>query len=130
MHDAVELLGADRIDHGVRAIEDERVVALLAERGIPLGICPTSNLTLKVYPSMAAHPIERLRRAGVRVSVNTDDPSLLTTDLPSEYELARSTFGWTDAVLRDVARTSIGASFANADIKAQLTSQLSLWSPQ
>ena len=128
VRDAIELLGADRIDHGVRAIEDETVVALLAERGIPLGICPTSNLTLKVYPSMAAHPIERLRRAGVRVSVNTDDPSLLTTDLPSEYELARSTFGWTDDTLRDVARTSIEASFANADIKSRLKSQLFLWS--
>lgn len=127
VRDAIELLGADRIDHGVRAIEDERVVALLAERGIPLGICPTSNLTLNVYPSMDAHPIERLRKAGVRVSVNTDDPSLLATNLPSEYELARSTFGWTDAIVREVARTSIDASFADADTKALLKSQLSLW---
>jgi adenosine deaminase len=128
VRDAIELLGADRIDHGVRAIEDETVVALLAERGIPLGICPTSNLAMKVYPSMDAHPIDRLRSAGVRVSVNTDDPSLLATDLPSEYELARSTFGWTDAIMRDVARTSIEASFANDDIRSRLKSQLSLWS--
>ena len=128
VRDAIELLGADRIDHGVRAIEDETVVALLAERGIPLGICPTSNLAMKVYPSMDAHPIERLRSAGVRVSVNTDDPSLLATDLPSEYELARSAFGWTDAIVRDVARTSIEASFANDGIRSRLKSQLSLWS--
>jgi adenosine deaminase len=60
--------------------------------------------------------------------VNTDDPSLLATDLPLEYELARSTFGWTDAILRDIARTSIEASFANDGIKLQLKSQLSLWS--
>ncbi|WP_318013315.1 hypothetical protein [Rhizobium sp. 3T7] len=52
VRDAVELLGADRIDHGVRAVEDDRVVALLAERGIPLGACPTSNLMLKLYPSI------------------------------------------------------------------------------
>jgi adenosine deaminase len=128
VRDAIELLGADRIDHGVRAIEDDTVVALLAERGIPLGICPTSNLSMKVYASMDAHPIERLRSAGVRVSVNTDDPSLLATDLPSEYELARSTFAWTDAIVRDVARTSIEASFANDGIKSELKSQLSLWS--
>ena len=127
VRDAVELLGADRIDHGVRAIEDPSVVALLAERGIPLGICPTSNLTLKVYPTMAAHPIDRLRHAGVRVSVNTDDPSLLGTNLPAEYELARSTFGWSDDVLCDVARTSIEASFANPDIKARLKSALANW---
>jgi adenosine deaminase len=83
---------------------------------------------MKIYPSMAAHPIERLRSAGVRVSVNTDDPSLLATDLPSEYELARSTFGWTDAIIRDVARTSIEASFADDDMKSRLKSRLSLWS--
>ncbi len=77
VRDAVELLGADRIDHGVRAIDDPAVVALLAERRIPLGICPSSNLTLGLYPSLAEHPIERLRRAGVPVSVNTDDPALL-----------------------------------------------------
>jgi adenosine deaminase len=127
VRDAIELLGADRIDHGVRAIEDERVMNLLAERGIPLGICPTSNLTLKVYPSMAAHPIERLRQAGVRVSVNTDDPGLLETDLPAEYQLACSAFGWTDDIVREVALTSIEASFANADTKARLKSDLLKW---
>ncbi len=61
VRDAIELLGADRIDHGVRAIEDESVVALLAARGIPLGVCPTSNLVLKVYPSMEDHSINRLK---------------------------------------------------------------------
>ena len=125
--DAIELLGADRIDHGVRAIEDERVMALLAERQIPLGICPTSNLTLKVYRSMAAHPIDRLRLAGVRVSVNTDDPGLLRTNLPQEYHLARSAFGWTDDTVRDLALTSIEASFANADTKARLKCEISKW---
>ena len=63
---AIELLGADRIDHGVRAIEDPALVALLAQRCIPLGVCPRSNLVLKVYPSLQAHPIDALRRAGSR----------------------------------------------------------------
>jgi adenosine deaminase len=127
VRDAVELLGADRIDHGVRAIEDDQVVALLAERGIPLGICPTSNLVLKVYPSIEAHPLDRLRKAGVRVSVNTDDPSLLATNLPAEYKLVAAAFGWSDEIVRDVARTSIDASFANDDVKAYLTSALVGW---
>jgi adenosine deaminase len=130
VRDAIDLLGADRIDHGVRAIEDEGVVALLADRGIPLGICPTSNLVLKVYSSIAAHPIDRLRKAGVRVSVNTDDPGLLNTNLPAEYELARAAFGWTDGVVRDVAATSIDASFADADVKARLKSELHAWASQ
>ena len=127
VRDAIELLGADRIDHGVRAIEDEAVVALLADRAIPLGVCPTSNIALKVYPSMEAHPVDRLRRAGVRVSINTDDPSLLGTNLPREYEIARTSFGWNEDVLRDVARTSIEASFARPDIKEKLRGELSAW---
>ena len=125
--DAVNLLGADRIDHGVRAIEDATLVSLLAERQIPLGICPTSNLVLGVYPSIQEHPIEGLRAAGVRVSVNTDDPALLGASLVGEYALCRQTFGWTDEVTRSVARTSIEASFASADVKTRLLQALKAW---
>ncbi len=125
--DAVNLLGADRIDHGVRAIEDAALVSMLADRQIPLGICPTSNLVLRVYPSIQEHPIEKLRAAGVRVSVNTDDPALLGASLVGEYALCRHTFGWTDEVTKSVAQTSINASFANADVKAQLLKSLKDW---
>jgi adenosine deaminase len=125
--DAVELLGADRIDHGVRAIEDAALVAMLADRQIPLGVCPTSNLVLGVYPSIQEHPIESLRSAGVRVSVNTDDPALLGASLVGEYSLCRQAFGWTDEVTRAVARTSIVASFADANIKANLLKALGSW---
>ncbi len=128
VRDAVELLGADRIDHGVRAIEDQVTVGLLVDRRIPLGVCPSSNLALKVYASMDEHPVEALRRAGVLVSLNTDDPSLLGTTLPREYSLCRGHFGWTDGVVRDIAETSITASFANADVKARLLDDLRRWS--
>lgn len=127
VRDAVELLGADRIDHGVRAIEDPSLTAMLAERRIPLGICPSSNLVLKVYPSLDVHPIDALRRAGVAVSINTDDPSLLGTNLPREYGLCVEHFGWGDEVVRAVAATSIEASFANDDIRAGLRSALAAW---
>ena len=122
--DAVELLGADRIDHGVRAIEDASLVAMLAERQIPSGICPTSNLVLGVYSSIEQHPVERLRAAGVRVSINTDDPELLGTSLVGEYSLCRQAFAWSDAVTQAVARTSIEASFAGSDTKADLLKAL------
>ena len=127
VRDAIEFLGADRIDHGVRAVDDDAVVGLLAERGIPLGVCPTSNIAMKVYPSMEEHPLDRLRRAGVRVSINTDDPSLLGTNLPREYELASVFYSWTEEILRDVARTSIEASFARAEIKEKLRGDLTQW---
>jgi adenosine deaminase len=127
VRDAIELLGADRIDHGIRAIEDPKVVALLVERRIALGVCPTSNLKLGVVPSMARHPIERLRQAGVAVSVNTDDPALLDTSLEREYALCRETFDWSDDDVGSVARTSIDASFANDDVKTRLREALSCW---
>ena len=127
VRDAIELLGADRIDHGVRAIEDPELVALLADRQIPLGICPTSNLKLGVYPAIEEHPIDRLRRAGVAVSINTDDPVLLGASLVGEYALCRDAFGWGDEELRVLARTSITASFADAGIKDRLLQALSNW---
>lgn len=125
--DAVNLLGADRIDHGVRAIEDAALVSMLADRQIPLGVCPTSNLVLGVYRSIQEHPIDKLLEAGVRVSVNTDDPALLGTSLVGEYALCRHAFGWTDEATKSVARTSIEASFANPDIKTQLLKALTHW---
>jgi adenosine deaminase len=127
VRDAVELLGADRIDHGVRAIEDPDLVDLLADRRIPLGICPTSNLTLGVYATIEDHPIDRLRRAGVVVSINTDDPVLLGASLEGEYALCCKAFAWSDEDVRALARNSIDASFANADIKAGLIQALSRW---
>ena len=99
----------------------------LAERRIALGICPSSNLALNVYPSLAAHPIDALRRAGVPVSINTDDPSLLQTTLPREYGLCARHFGWGHEVLRTIAATSIDASFADDDVKRALRARLAAW---
>ena len=92
--------GADRIDYGVRAIEDPEFVALLVDRRIPLGVCPTSNLELGVYARVEEHPIDRLRRAGVVVSINTDDPVLLGASLEGEYALCSQAFAWSDDDLR------------------------------
>jgi adenosine deaminase len=127
VRDAIELLGADRIDHGVRAIEDAELVGLLAERRIALGVCPTSNLKLGVYARIEDHPIDRLRRVGVVVSLNTDDPVLLGASLVGEYALCGEAFAWTEDVLRTLARHSIEASFANEDIKARLVRALADW---
>jgi adenosine deaminase len=129
VRDVINLLNADRIDHGVRAIEDDALVAELVERQIPLGICPTSNLTLGLYASIAQHPVDALRQRGVAVSINTDDPGFLDNDLVGEYQRCIEAFGWTADVVRDVARTSIESSFARDDIKHQLLHDLINWPP-
>jgi adenosine deaminase len=125
--DAIELLHADRIDHGIRAIEDPRLVAVLAERRIPLDICPSSNVRLGLYPSLADHPIEKLRKAGVPVSVNTDDPALLGLRLEIEYKRCAETFGWSPDDCREMAKNSVTASFADAAVKSQIISDIAAW---
>ncbi len=125
--DAIQLLGADRIDHGIRAIEDPKLVDELAKRQIPLGICPSSNVTLGLYPTLPDHPIEKLRRAGVPVSINTDDPALLGLRLENEYARCAEAFAWSDDEIRGLARTSITASFAAAETKRRLEMAVAAW---
>ena len=127
IRDAIQLLGVDRIDHGVRAIEDPLLVDELRHLGLPLGITPSSNVQLGLYPDFASHPVEQLRQHGIRVSVGTDDPALLGTSLTEEYARLVETFGWEDEVLSAVARTSIEASFAPPEVKQDLLEQLEAW---
>jgi len=118
--DALEYLQAERIDHGVRAVEDPALMAALAARRVTLNVCPGSNVKLGLYSELSVHPLETLRQAGVPVSINTDDPALMATDLVSEYLAAARAFGWDRAVVRQVARTSIAASFCDADTRGRL----------
>ena len=84
----LEDLGADRIRHGIRAVEDPALLAHLAERGTVLDVCPTSNLRTRVVANLEEHPLPRLMAAGVACTVSTDDPAMFGTDLGREYELA------------------------------------------
>ncbi|MGH8988644.1 MAG: adenosine deaminase [Acidimicrobiales bacterium] len=112
VRDVVERLHVERVDHGVRALEDPLLVAALARTGMPLDVCPTSNVRLGVAPSLADHPIEALRASGVRVSVNTDDPLIFGTTVAGELDLCAATFGWDREVVAQIARTSIESCFA------------------
>lgn len=127
VRDALELLGAERIDHGVRAHEDPDLIKILVDRQIPLGITPTSNLLAGLYKDYADHPIEDLRKAGVPVSVNTDDPAILAVSLPEEYARLASTHNWDKETVRELARTSITASFATPELKTAILADLQAW---
>jgi aminodeoxyfutalosine deaminase len=87
---ALDALRADRIRHGVRAVEDSELVAELADRGIVLDVCPISNVRLGVFPTLGEHPLPQLVAAGVRCSISTDDPAVFDTDLTRDYEAAAS----------------------------------------
>ena len=120
VRDAVDRLGAERVDHGVRSVEDPSLVAELASRGVPLDLCPSSNVTLRIVPSLVDHPVERLRAAGVRVSLNTDDPLLFGVDLPGEYLRCAQQFDWDRPTVASLARTAIEACFADPDRQREL----------
>jgi len=122
VRDAIEVLGAERIGHGVRALEDPAVVALLADRGIALELCPTSNRLTGAVPADEVHPIAAFDAAGVRCTIDADDPELFSTTLDQEYALVASWLG-DDAVVR-FAGNAIDASFASAERKAALRGKL------
>ncbi|MFT4307603.1 MAG: adenosine deaminase [Microbacterium sp.] len=122
--DALDLLRAERIDHGVRAVEDPALVRRLAEEGISLGVCPRSNVTLGIVPSWREHPLPRLLAAGVPITLNTDDPAPLGTTLEADWAVAAEQFRLTRDDLAGFARRSIQASFADDDTKRDLLAEL------
>jgi adenosine deaminase len=117
-------LPVTRLGHGVRAIEDPALVAEIAERGIVLECCPTSNVALGVFESFEAHPLPALRAAGVRVTLASDDPPYFGASVGGEYAVAGRRFGMSDAELREVTRTAIEASFAEPALRAALLERL------
>jgi adenosine deaminase len=120
IREGLALPGVTRISHGVRAVEDPALVAELAERGIVLEVCPTSNVVLGVFPSYADHPFGVLRDAGVPVTLASDDPPYFGASIGGEYRVAAEEFGLDRAALLDITRTAIDASFADAELKHRL----------
>lgn len=123
----VEELGARRINHGVRAVEDASVIALLLERGVSLDVCPTSNVALGVAPSLAEHPLPALIGAGVPVTLSTDCPLFLDTSTVQEYARAADAFGLDRSALADIAESSLRTSSAPADRRSAALADLDEW---
>lgn len=124
---AVNDLHADRIGHGVRAIEDPALLLLLAERQIPLELNPISNVRLGIYPSPAHHPFPHLDRMGLLVTINSDDPPLFNTSLVDEYQLLAETFGYSEDDLIRIARNAFRVSAAEPTLKQSLLAEFGDW---
>ena len=124
---ALDALGADRIQHGVRAVEDPALVQRLADDAICLDVCPTSNLSLGVVDRLEDHPLGALLASGVRCSINADDPLLFGPGLLEEYEVCRTTLGLDDDALATMAAASIEASGAPDDVKATALAGVATW---
>jgi adenosine deaminase len=117
---AVLGLGAERIGHGVRAVEDAAVLDLLAERRVALEVCPTSNLQTSTVASYQSHPLPALLRRGLAVTLNTDDPGISGIDLAHEYRVAAEELGLSAAELRRLQENAMAAAFLTSEERAEL----------
>lgn len=122
--DAIDLLGAERVGHGISAAQDPLLMEALRERSIALEVCPTSNVCTGAVPSLAEHPLPALVAAGVPVTVNSDDPPMFSTTLTDEYCVAAGMLGLDTAGVADLARAAVRYSFADATAKARLLGEI------
>lgn len=108
---AIERLGADRIAHGVRVLEDREVTTLARDRGVHFAVCLTSNVQSGVVDSLSAHPLPHMIQAGLQLSLNSDDPQVSGTDLSTEYSLAVTELGLSLETLRGLVMAAAQATF-------------------
>ncbi len=99
----------------------------MLERGVPLDVCPTSNVMTRVVPSLADHPLPRLVEAGCTVTLNSDDPAMFGSPVTAEYRIAREVFGFDDEQLAWLAANGVGACFADDETKARLLREVESW---
>ena len=122
--EALDLLGAARIDHGVRSVEDPALVERLVREAVPLTVCPLSNLRLCVFPEMSRHTLPQLLAAGAKVTVNSDDPAYFGGYLNDNIRALQAAFHFDRATWYRIARNSFEASFASAAQKADWIARL------
>jgi adenosine deaminase len=117
-------LKVERIGHGIGAIDDPALLAEIAEKGIVLEVCPGSNVVLKAVDGWASHPIAKLRDAGVKVTVSTDDPPFFHTTMTAEYDMLNRTFGWEDDDFKALNETALAAAFCDDETRARIAKRL------
>jgi aminodeoxyfutalosine deaminase len=123
--EALLSLGAERIEHGTAAVYDQRLLEHLIEHKITLDVCLTSSVVLHVVPDFDQHPFRELVAAGVPVTINTDDPPMMGTDLNTEYAIAARLLDLDEHGLTELALRAVEASFASPETKAELRSEIS-----
>ena len=121
---ALGFLRAERLGHGVRAIEDERLLAHIVERQIPLEVCPSSNVCTRVYPDLASHPVRRLVDAGALVTINSDDPPMFSTTLTDEYLRIAEQFRFDLDEIATLVANGVRSSFLSASRRRALLAEI------
>ncbi|MBC9723606.1 adenosine deaminase [Streptomyces sp. TRM68367] len=122
--DALTHLGAERIGHGTSSAQDPKLLTHLAEHGIPLEVCPTSNIATRAVRTLDEHPVKEFVRAGVTVTINSDDPPMFGTDLNNEYAVAARLLDLDERGLADLAKNAVEVSFLDEPGKARIRNEI------
>ena len=122
--DTIRDLGVNRIGHGINAVADQNLLAEIVEKGIVLEVCPGSNVVLGAVSDWASHPIQKLRDAGVAVTVSTDDPPFFHTTMTYEYEMLAKTFGWDETDFAEIHQTGLAAAYCDDATRAKIAKKL------
>lgn len=125
--ESLDVLGADRIGHGVAAIRDPELVERLVRDQVVLDVCPTSNVSLGLFPSLEAHPVGAFWRAGMNMTISSDDPPFFRTTITEELRRIVRLLGLTRADLAELQRRAARASFATPDVRAELVAAIDAW---
>lgn len=126
--DAVRHLGAERIGHGTSSAQDRALLEHLAETGISLEVCPSSNIATRAVATLDEHPLREFREAGVMITINSDDPPMFGTTLNREYEIAADLLDLDNAGVAELARTAVRVSFADEDVKVRVLAEIDEYS--
>ncbi|KTD79386.1 adenosine deaminase [Legionella waltersii] len=124
MEEAMDCLPIKRIGHGVRAIYSPDTMTMVKERGIALEVCPTSNIFLGLFKDMASHPLPQLLEAGLKVSINSDDPPFMSTNLANEYRKVQESYSYSDDTMNKITRMAIEAAFVDSKTKQELLAKI------
>ena len=122
--ETLDHLGVRRIGHGVRSIEDPKLVDRLAFEGIVLEVCPASNIALGVFADYGRHPLRRFHEAGVKVTLNSDDPPFFHSNLANEYNIAEKHFGFDRQMIDQCTRNALNAAFVDEQTRSRLLNRL------
>jgi aminodeoxyfutalosine deaminase len=128
--DSLRHLGAERIGHGTSSAQDPELLTYLADHGIALEVCPSSNVATRAVASLEQHPLGAFVDAGVTVTINSDDPPMFGTTLNQEYAVAADLLGLDEAGLAHLARAAVRASFAPDDVKERLLGEIDEVDPE
>jgi aminodeoxyfutalosine deaminase len=120
---AIDVADTKRIGHGVRAIEDPRLIEHLKNSQLPLEVCLTSNICLNVYPSLVRHSLPRLLAAGLRITINSDDPPMFNTTLTNEFRIGCRAFEWSRATLQQLVLNAVDAALLPDEEKADMNAK-------